>query len=528
MDSRHDAYLPGAGLIIFLMASVLLIPWLGETLFNSKGEPREAIVAVSMIQQGDWILPHNFGTDIPYKPPFMAWIIAVLAIIFNGGEVNEFLSRLPSALAALAMIMGSFYWARSVRGTRFGMIFSLVLLTCIEVFRASVACRLDMILMACMTGAVYMLYNLMEHDEKWRPLRYAAVIILLSCATLTKGPVGSLLPCLAMGLYGLLRGRRFFPTFFRMLGIAVASMVIPALWYYAAYLRGGDGFFDLMMEENIGRLTGNMSYESHVNPFWYNFVTIILGLLPWTVLLIAALPSARRLKDIRLTPAGKLALTVAATVIIFYCIPSSKRSVYLLPAYPFLCYGITALLCDDSSAKTTRFFTWMMATIAILAPALAVAMQFYPMKFLPMDTLEWWQYIMLAFPVIFGLAWFINRHSPVGHLLLIIWGLYLAYASAIMPAVLNPKSDTNVVPELMKAPAVLCTEKFRPYTANFYLDNKVKPIKSFGELTEYPKGTIILTDVRPETLDIPNGFDTKLLKQRSCDHRTPMYAIIKK
>lgn len=134
MDSRHDAYLPGAGLIIFLMASVLLIPWLGETLFNSKGEPREAIVAVSMIQQGDWILPHNFGTDIPYKPPFMAWIIAVLAIIFNGGEVNEFLSRLPSALAALAMIMGSFYWARSVRGTRFGMIFSLVLLTCIEVF----------------------------------------------------------------------------------------------------------------------------------------------------------------------------------------------------------------------------------------------------------------------------------------------------------------------------------------------------------------------------------------------------------
>lgn len=527
MDSRHDAYLPGAGLVIFLMAAILLLPWLGETLFNSKGEPREAIVAVSMIQQGDWILPHNFGTDIPYKPPFMAWIIATFAVIFNGGHVTEFLSRLPSALAALAMIMGSFYWARQVRGTRFAMIFSLVLLTCIEVFRAAVACRLDMILMACMTGAIYMLYNLMEHQGRLRPLRYAAVITLLSCATLTKGPIGSLLPCLAMGIYGLLRGRRFFPTLFKMLAIAIASMIVPALWYYAAYLRGGEGFYDLMMEENIGRLTGKMSYESHVNPFWYNFVTIILGLLPWTVLLIAALPSAGRLRNIRLTPAGKLALTVAATVIIFYCIPASKRSVYLLPAYPFLCYGITSLLCEDSSAKITRFFTWMMAIIAILAPTAAVAIQFYPMNLLPMEPLEWWQYIMVALPVIFGFAWFINRHSPVGHLLLTVWGLYLAYASAIMPAVLNTKSDTKIVPELMKAPAVLCTEKFRPYTVNFYLDNKVTPIKSFGEIAAYPKGTVILTDINPETIEIPDGFDTKLLKKRSCDHRTPMFAIIK-
>ena len=286
MNRHIESHLPGATAIVILMAAALLIPWLGETLFNSKGEPREALVAVSMLQDGDWILPRNFGTDIPYKPPFMAWIIASLAWLFNGGMVNEYLSRVPSALACVAMIGGGYFWARSVRGTRFAMIFSLVTLTAVEVFRAGIACRLDMILTACMVGAMYMLFDLTENRRRLPGLRYTAVVALLTVATLTKGPVGALLPCAVAGVYRLLRGRRFFPTFFSMIGLALAAMVIPAMWYYAAYQRGGKEFFDLMMEENFGRLTGNMSYESHENPWWYNFVTLIGGLCPWTLLLL--------------------------------------------------------------------------------------------------------------------------------------------------------------------------------------------------------------------------------------------------
>ncbi|MDE6397033.1 MAG: hypothetical protein K2K84_07165, partial [Muribaculaceae bacterium] len=48
-----------------IIVSILFIPWLGESLFYSKGEPREAIVAVSMIESGDWILPVSYGEDIP-------------------------------------------------------------------------------------------------------------------------------------------------------------------------------------------------------------------------------------------------------------------------------------------------------------------------------------------------------------------------------------------------------------------------------------------------------------------------------
>ena len=54
--------------LLLVALAILFIPWLGLAPFNTKGEPREAIVAVSMLQSGNWILPVSFGADIPYKP----------------------------------------------------------------------------------------------------------------------------------------------------------------------------------------------------------------------------------------------------------------------------------------------------------------------------------------------------------------------------------------------------------------------------------------------------------------------------
>lgn len=55
--------------LLFALCIATLFPFLGETLFNTRGEPREAVVALSMIQDGNWILPVNNGVDLAYKPP---------------------------------------------------------------------------------------------------------------------------------------------------------------------------------------------------------------------------------------------------------------------------------------------------------------------------------------------------------------------------------------------------------------------------------------------------------------------------
>ena len=82
---------------IALLSVLVLVPFLGETIFYSKGEPREAIVAYTMLESGNWILPMNYGVEIAYKPPFLYWTIAVISSILGG--VSEFSARMPSALA---------------------------------------------------------------------------------------------------------------------------------------------------------------------------------------------------------------------------------------------------------------------------------------------------------------------------------------------------------------------------------------------------------------------------------------------
>ena len=42
--------------IVIILAIVMLIPFLGLTEFNTKGEPREAVVAYTMLEHGNWIL----------------------------------------------------------------------------------------------------------------------------------------------------------------------------------------------------------------------------------------------------------------------------------------------------------------------------------------------------------------------------------------------------------------------------------------------------------------------------------------
>lgn len=55
--------------LLLLLCCVVLLPFLGETLFNTRGEPREAVVALSMLKDGNWVLPINNGVDMAYKPP---------------------------------------------------------------------------------------------------------------------------------------------------------------------------------------------------------------------------------------------------------------------------------------------------------------------------------------------------------------------------------------------------------------------------------------------------------------------------
>ena len=241
-------------LSLFILCLITLLPFLGITEFNTKGEPREAVVAVSMLNQDNWILPVNNGADIPYKPPFFHWCIAALSL--PQGYVSELTSRLPSALSLIAMVMCGFLFFAKRKNKMTALVAALLTLTSIEVHRSAIVCRVDMMLTAFIVLALFLLYKWYERDCKGIPV---LAILCMSGAMCTKGPIGVVLPLLVMGVFLLIRGKKFLPLFGKFFAFGILALILPLMWYISAYQQGGQHFLDLVMEENLGRFLGKMS-----------------------------------------------------------------------------------------------------------------------------------------------------------------------------------------------------------------------------------------------------------------------------
>lgn len=539
-SSYAEATLNKAFIFLLFICALTFLPWLGMTPFNTKGEPREAVVAMSMLQQHNWILPVSCGGDIPYKPPFLAWLIALFS--FPLGHVTEYTSRLPSALAVIAMVTTGFRLYCRRTSTSVAMIAAIVTFTAFEVNRAGMSCRVDMVLTAF---SVMAMYSLFRHFERPRsPLPWGAVA-LMSCAVLTKGPVGALLPCLVTGIYLLIRGHRFWPVLGRLAAVGALSLVVPAIWYAAAYNVGGDEFLRLAIEENFGRFTGSMSYESHSKPIYYNLITLIAGWLPYTILALLSLfvlkakrPDspvgailARMWMRIRLMrPIVLYSLVAIVTIFLFYCIPDSKRSVYLLPMYPFMGYFI-ALLVIRMAYRHRAIFRIFGSTLALLS--IIVAMTFVALRFIDPSP-QWFSghhatqdfdmaYALHATPVYLlwvlwilavwtAIVWFkVSRDRrplhAVAATLTVIVTLYWSLAGLYQPIVLSTKSDRDiarVIDTILPVETLytyISTPMLRYYTVNFYLGDRTIPVTdalaSGASLTPTPlpaEGHILLND----------------------------------
>lgn len=497
--------------IVCVIAVMLTVPFLGLTDFYSKGEPREAVVAYTMVEHGNWILPINNGGDIPYKPPFFHWCIALFSLL--QGHVSEFTSRLPSALALVAMSVGGFVFFAKRKNANMALLATLLSLTAFEVHRAGINCRVDMVNTAFMVGALFLMFRWWERGKHTMPW---LAILCMSGATLTKGPVGMLLPCAVMGVFMLTQRESLWSTVWRLGLTALLSLVLPLCWYYAAYLQGGDEFLRLVKEENIDRLLGKMAYESHENPFWYNFVTLITGWLPYTLLFVFSLfvlpwkrfSKSGFLQSVRRAEPMQVFVWLAfGLILFFYCIPKSKRSVYLLPCYPFMAWlmaqYVVWLVANRLSA--VKVYAWLMGVLGVV---LSVAFVVLKTGVVP-DTLFHGKHaadniamlhalesisvspshlLFALLPAAVGVATIMTllkkddnlRNRVVWLSLSVVVALFLALDSTFQPAVLNTKADKPLAPQIeqrfdmTKMYSYMSSPMLHFFSLNFYLGDRIQ------------------------------------------------------
>lgn len=514
--------------ILAALCFLSLFLFLGEAHFHTRGEPREALVAQAMLADNNWTLPVTNGTDLAYKPPLFHWGIAAISSIT--GEVTEATGRMPSAIALTAMVLVTFAFYTRRRGMDVAFLTALITLTNFEVHRAGVACRVDMVLSALMVLALYALY-------RWAERRLTGVpwwgILCLSGAFLTKGPVGVVLPCAVVAIFAWIRGMGFGRIFLRFLGVAVASCALPALWYIAAWKQGGDQFLTLVIEENVLRFLGKMTYASHENPWPYNVMTVVTGFVPYTLMMLFSLftlkyarphfrPSQwwnklvayiKGMDDTRL-----FSLLSIVIMFVFYCIPKSKRSVYLLPIYPFIAYFIAEyiLWLVKNRPQPVRWFNHLMGGLGIL---LTVVLAVVRLGLVPhslfggkhaaenlaylgaLETLPLTMgnvLVVLIPAAVAVMYWRRTADSPWRMAVagpLMTFALFFALDGVYQPAVLNVKSNRPIAERVQKLQPeghiysyITLTEpgnRLHPFTLNFYLGNRVVPFVDFAPTEGY-------------------------------------------
>ena len=90
--------------LLLVICVVTILPFLGLSEYHTKGEPRESIVSVSAA--------------------------------VNGGQVTEMTSRLPSAIALIAMTLCGFLFFAKRKGVELALLAAFITLTNFELHRA--------------------------------------------------------------------------------------------------------------------------------------------------------------------------------------------------------------------------------------------------------------------------------------------------------------------------------------------------------------------------------------------------------
>ena len=337
-------------------------------------EPRYAQVAREMLERHNWVTPFLYGHPWLEKPVLYYWQAMLCYKVFG---VSDWVARLPSALDATALVMAIYLFFRQFR-RGFQLDAALITASSAGITGLSRSASTDMPLAATFTIALVAWLAWYEGGRRrWLLVFY----FFLGLATLAKGPVAVTLAGIIILLFAIAwRNLRLVAQTLWWPGVLLfLAAALP--WYIAVQRQNPTFFHSFILEQNFARFSSNLYH--HVQPWWYFVPVLLLAVVPWTFLVIAAFTGAvRRWKrepdgEDSTIPADSFFLIWITVVLVFFSASHSKLPAYILPAVP----ACTMLLADYLQrvivAGKRPHTAWLVLHAAIAAgvmgPALLVA-----------------------------------------------------------------------------------------------------------------------------------------------------------
>lgn len=333
------------GGVLFFVAVFFLLFWaLGErSLWGSEG--RWAEITREMFTSGDFFHPTIGGEPYFEKPLLTYWAIAVFSAIT--GRLDEFILRLPSALAALVVLACTVYLGRRLWSRKTGWLAGGLLLTSYGLLMYSHVASAETENLAAIILAVTWYWT---HRDRPGFVTFLMFYLILFIGSQMKGLTAFVVPALVI-LPDLLRQRRWrwllWPSHWLAFGIGVAVYFAP--FVYAALSRPQsyqESGLLFVFRENIVRF---IKPFDHKGPIYLYLGVVPLLTLPWVPILVGALITSIKYWK-KLDYNTRWLLQAILIIFVFFTLSGSRRNSYILPLLPF-CMLLMAVFLTEFSRE---------------------------------------------------------------------------------------------------------------------------------------------------------------------------------
>jgi 4-amino-4-deoxy-L-arabinose transferase-like glycosyltransferase len=414
-----------------------------------------ASMSREMLETGNFLSVYDTG--IPYldKPPFLFWISSLSIHLFG---VNGFGYRFPSFLFGLLAIYSTYKLARRYYSEETSFLAALMLATCQGFFLMMHDVRTDTMLMGAVVFSIWQLDEWLE-SRKFLPFFWGFTGIAIGM--MTKGPIGLLVPCFALGAQVF--AKREFNLLLRweyIFGILlVAVFLFPMSWgLYQQFdmhpetvvngKSGASGLRFFYWTQSFGRITGESPWDNGATIFFL-LQNMLWSFLPWILFFIPGWFSAmvRFIKD-----GGKLAterevISLGGFTLSYLALGLSK---YQLPHYIFVAFPLAAIiaakylsrLIEEKKTKLlSRFFTSHAIILSLIWVALGILL-FFPFP----DLSLFWPILAIAGLVVFVLLARKNKNNIRGIIIICLFtivGVNLLLNSVFYPRLLKYQAGSS-------------------------------------------------------------------------------------
>ena len=353
------------GLQLLLLAVVLI--WFGNLEYRKLIRPDEgryAEIPREMVVSGDWTTPRLNELKYFEKPPLQYWATAVAYEVF--GE-HQWTSRIWAALTGFAGILLAWFAGARLFGRAAGIYAALLLGSSMLYSMMAHINTLDMGVTFFITLGIFSLLLAQKEEQagqrrNWMLLAWAG----LALAVLSKGLMGLILPGTALFLYSVLN--RDITVWKRMHWFSglLLFLLIAAPWFVLVIKANPEFFERFFIYEHYTRFTTKV--HGRFQPWYYFVPVLLLGMLPWTVLMLDTLLRTWRssVQKAKAFSPERFLLVWAVFVYLFFSISDSKLPSYLLPMFPSLALLMGKQLAEMSARRLFWLTVPSLVVVAVL------------------------------------------------------------------------------------------------------------------------------------------------------------------